>query len=150
MEWGGACRSFFCIVLLYLSVPHFWAPSPEPFKHSKSLGSLAWARFRLSKNRFRLRTFRPQKLPVSPPPKALLNAPILAASRVLSDLQKYIYDHQGIFRLPKIFSSPSGPVNASENMAFRRPFETSKCLLDSGPFQISTRSSRDTQSRATP
>ena len=70
----------FCIALLHLSVLHFGAPNPEPFKHSKSLGSL------------RAPSDGPKIGSVSghsdlkTSPQALLNVPILAAFRVLSDL----------------------------------------------------------------
>ena len=77
--WRGARTSLFLYrFALSFSFP-FFASYPESFKHPKSL--VSWGPFILSKNRFRLKSFRFQDLPTPLPPGQI-------APRVLSDLQK--------------------------------------------------------------
>ena len=105
---------YFRIVLLYLSVLHFWAPSPEPFKHSKSLGSLGppsdCPKIGSLSGHLELNT---APCPPFPKPVETLRFWQLPWSCQIS---KKSLLQSGHFRLPKITFGLSGPVIVSENI----------------------------------
>ena len=110
----GHLAPFLFFVLLYLSVFPFWAPSPQLFKHSK-IRRISWGLFRLSKNRFRIRAFKSQDLPMPPTTQAPLNSPIWVAPspRILSDLPKNICKTTRTFSdLSKNSFGLSGPCHS--------------------------------------
>ena len=142
--WNGAwtSRSIFVSFCFIFQFSIFGLISPEPFKQSKSFGSIGGP-FRLSKNRFCLRECRSQGLPVLPP-TALLSCPILTAPRVLLDLKKNLFVITGPFSdFQKISSGLPGPCHSFRKYYFGLlgPFGTPKFMLGSGPFHISPRSS---------